>query len=91
MGEASCISRLAISTATCTVLARVKRSPLVQKVLYRPLAGDRPEMTPDERAHVHEALGSEVAELDRLFGLDLAQRWGWQSAAPSTDAGGPTR
>jgi hypothetical protein len=27
-GEASCISRLAISTATCTVLARVKRSPV---------------------------------------------------------------
>ena len=30
-------------------------------------------------------------QLDRLFGLDLAQRWGWQSAARSTDAGGPAR
>ena len=73
------------------LIGRVKRSPLVQKVLYQPLAGDRPEMTPEERAYVHEALGSEVAELDRLFGLGLAQRWGWQSAARSTDAGGPAR
>lgn len=72
------------------LIGRVKRSPLVQKVLYRPLAGDRPAMTPDERALVHEALGGEVAELDRLFGLDLARRWGWEPAGRS-DARGPSR
>ncbi len=33
LGEASCISRVAISTATCTVLARVKRSPLARSVI----------------------------------------------------------
>ena len=33
LGDASCISRVAISTATCTVLARVRRSPLARSVI----------------------------------------------------------
>lgn len=70
------------------LIGRVKRSPLVQKVLYRPLVGDRPEMTPADRAQVHEVLGAEVAELDRLFGLDLTRRWGWP-AARRADVRGP--
>ena len=66
------------------LIGRVKRSPLVQRALYRPLGEDRPTMTPGERDGVHRALGGEVAELDRRFGLDLARRWGWQDVVPST-------
>ena len=33
LGEASCISRLAMSTATCTVLARVRRSPVAASLI----------------------------------------------------------
>ncbi|MNF01293.1 hypothetical protein D3C80_2002680 [compost metagenome] len=32
-GEASCISRLAMCTATCTELARVRRSPLAKSLI----------------------------------------------------------
>jgi len=32
-GDANCISRLAISTATCTVLARVRRSPVALSLI----------------------------------------------------------
>lgn len=59
------------------LVGRVKRSPLVQRVLYRTLADDKPVMTSDERAAVQDRLADEVAELDRVYGLDLAARWGW--------------
>jgi hypothetical protein len=55
----------------------VKRSPLVQRALYRPLTTDKPTMTAEERSAVQVALADEVAELDRVYGLDLARRWGW--------------
>ena len=78
------------------LIGRVKRSPLVQRVLYRPLADGRPQLSDDDRAQVHRALAGEVAELDRLFGLDLATRWGWQDAVrpasevrPPSDVGTP--
>ena len=66
------------------LIGRVKRSPLVQRALYRPLGEDRPTMTADERDAVHRALAGEVAELDRRFGLDLARRWGWHDAVPAS-------
>jgi hypothetical protein len=60
-----------------TVVGRVKRSPLVQRALYRPLTTDKPTMTAEERSAVQVALAEEVAQIDRVYGLDLAQRWGW--------------
>ena len=60
-----------------TVVGRVKRSPLVQRALYRPLTTDKPTMTTEERSAVQVALAEEVAQIDRVYGLDLAQRWGW--------------
>ncbi len=62
------------------VIGRVKRSAMVQRLLYVPLRDGRPELSEAERAAVHEALAPEVAELDRLYGLDLAARWGWPGA-----------
>jgi hypothetical protein len=55
----------------------VKRSPVVQRALYRPLTTDKPVMTAEERSAVQVALADEMAALDRVYGLDLARRWGW--------------
>lgn len=59
-------------------VGRVKRSQLVQRVLYKPLADDKPIMSESERGAVHRALASEVADLDEMFGLSLAERWKWK-------------
>ena len=61
------------------LVGRVKRSALVQKTLYRPLASDKPRMSAQERGAVQNALAPEVAEVDRSFGFGLADRWGWVS------------
>lgn len=73
------------------LVGRVKRSGLVQRVLYVPLGADRPEMTDEERAAVHDRLGAEVEQLDEWYGLDLGRRWGWPVADPvNADAGRDT-
>lgn len=79
------LARLARSSADlvrekldgANLIGRVKRSALVQRVLYVPLGDDKPTMTDDERAAVHRALGPEIAQLDCRYGLGLARRWGW--------------
>ena len=73
------------------LVGRVKRSMLVQRVLYKPLKDDKPTMTSAERSAVHEALGSEVVQLDAMFGHDLVRRWGWENEAASqpSDAATP--
>lgn len=59
------------------LIGQVKRSPLVQRVLYRPLGDDRPTIAPDDAAWVRERLAGEVDIVEREFGLDLTTRWGW--------------
>ena len=73
-------SELARERGAANIIGRVKRSPLVQRTLYVPLADGKPVMSEQDRLTVQRALAPEVAELDRLFGLGLAERWGWQSA-----------
>jgi hypothetical protein len=68
---------LARAADGANLVGRIKRSPVVQRMLYRPLAGDRPEMTDDERRAVHDALADDLALLERELGLELASRWGW--------------
>jgi hypothetical protein len=59
------------------IVGRVKRSALVQRVLYTPLGADRPVMAPEDIAFVHECLGPEVALVEEDFGIPLRERWGW--------------
>lgn len=61
------------------LVGRVKRSLLVQRVLYTPLGDARPVLGEEERDMVRAALADEVDALDRTYGLDLARRWGWRS------------
>ncbi len=59
------------------LVGRVKSAPLVQRALYRPLADERPRLTPEERSRVQAELAAEVWLVDETYGLDLAARWGW--------------
>jgi Sulfotransferase domain len=55
----------------------LKRSAVVQRMLYQPLGADRPEMAPEDVAFMHEHLDAEIAALDSEFGLGLRRRWDW--------------
>jgi hypothetical protein len=59
------------------LVGSLKRSSLVQRMLYQPLGADKPEMAPEDVAFMHEHLDKEMAALDSEFGLDLQRRWGW--------------
>jgi hypothetical protein len=59
------------------LVGSLKRSALVQRVLYRPLGADRPQMAPEDVAFMHERLDADMEALDGEFGLGLRQRWGW--------------
>jgi hypothetical protein len=55
----------------------VKRSPVVHRVLYRPI--DKTSVRPDPEAvdYIRSELGDEVDRLERDLGLPLRSRWGW--------------
>jgi hypothetical protein len=59
------------------LVGRVKRVPVVQLALYRPLVDDRPRLDDGDRALVQSALREEVLRVDEVYGLELAARWGW--------------
>ena len=59
------------------LVGRIKRSPVVQRALYRPI--DRQAVRPDpgDVVTVRKALDGEVVALERMFGLQLRESWGW--------------
>jgi Sulfotransferase domain len=58
------------------VIATLKRSPMIERVLYRPVDRvERPE--PADVDYIKATLLPEVESLDREFGLGLQSRWGW--------------
>lgn len=59
------------------VVGRIKRSRIVQGALYRPLRGDRPQMSAEDLAWIRSELDGEVTELERQFGLPVRARWNW--------------
>jgi hypothetical protein len=60
------------------LVGRIKRSPLVERALYKPLGNDKPVMSPEDVAFVREQLAGELAGVEEEFGIPLRQRWGWQ-------------
>jgi len=60
------------------IVGRVKRAPIVHKVLYQPLA-EKPELLDEDVAFVRAALDDELAQVEQRFGVDLRTRWGWES------------
>jgi Sulfotransferase domain len=59
------------------VIATLKRSPMIERALYRPVdrTVERPE--PADVDYIKATLLPEVESLDRDFGLGLKSRWGW--------------
>lgn len=59
------------------VVGRVKRSPWVQRLLYRPL--DTSAIRPDEQSvdYIRGALDDEITGLETRYHLDVRTRWGW--------------
>jgi hypothetical protein len=60
------------------IVGRVKRAPLVQRALYRPLK-EKPGIDPADAAHIREQLDDEMAAVESRFGVALRSRWGWQT------------
>jgi hypothetical protein len=59
------------------LVARIKHSALMQQALYRPLGRERPELSAEDVAFIHEQLDAEVAGVESEFGISLRQRWNW--------------
>jgi hypothetical protein len=61
------------------IVGRVKRAPVVQRVLYRPLS-EKPQLEPADAAFIRSALDEEMAQVEARFEVDIRRRWGWHSA-----------
>lgn len=59
------------------MVGRVKRSLVVQRMLYRPLGDQAPPMEEGDADYVREALTGEVLMVEEEIGLPLRERWGW--------------
>jgi sulfotransferase family protein len=59
------------------VVGRVKRAPVIQRLLYAPLGDERPEIEPDDRDYLRETFDPEVRAVEEQFGVPLRRRWGW--------------
>lgn len=59
------------------VVGRVKRAPVIQRLLYAPLGDERPEVGADDRAYLRERFDPEVRAVEEQFGVPLRRRWGW--------------
>ena len=59
------------------IVGTVKRSPLVQRALHRPIDRVAVRPDPDDVSVVRTALAPEVEALERTLGLRLGEAWGW--------------
>ena len=59
------------------LVGRVKRSRLVERVLYRPLGADRPTPTSRDVDYVRSQLAGELAMVEARFDVPLTRMWGW--------------
>jgi hypothetical protein len=69
------------------LVGKIKRSPLVHKVLYVPYGDDKPTPSPEDVAYLRDLLAADVALLSDLVGIDLPSRWGWDRALPEGASG----
>jgi hypothetical protein len=63
-----------------SLVGRVKRSPFVQRALYRPLDREAVRPDADDVMTVRSALDPEVRSLEDTLGLSLREAWGWEPA-----------
>lgn len=58
-------------------VGRIKRSSLVQRLLYRPLGNDRPTPSEADIAALRSELTPQIQRVEEDYGIDLLRRWGW--------------
>lgn len=68
------------------LVGKVKRSPLVHKVLYVPFGDDKPTLAESDVQRMRDLLDDDVTLLEQLVGIDLRARWGWTSAPAGATA-----
>lgn len=59
------------------IVGRVKRSPLTQRMLYKPLGDEVPTVDAEDAAYLRERLAGEVSGVEDDYGVRLISRWGW--------------
>ncbi len=59
------------------LVGAVKRSPLVHRILYRPLDSSSVRPSPEAVAYIRAELEDEVVRIEQQYGVSLRQRWGW--------------
>ncbi len=69
------------------LVGRVKQSPFVQRVLYRPIdrQANRPRV--DDVMCLRRALSPEIEALEATWGLSLREAWGWERTARDLPTG----
>lgn len=59
------------------VVGRIKRAPVVQRLLYSPLGDDRPTISAPDLDYLRSTFEPEVRTVEDEFGVSLRRRWGW--------------
>lgn len=59
------------------LVGRIKRSPGVHRLLYKPLEPAERQIPETDRDWIRDQLRDEVRMVDSDFGTDLEKRWGW--------------
>lgn len=78
---AKTMARFASSIGLKGLRGRLKTSPAVRNMLYRPFKDSaRPTMNPATKARLRELMTDEVRRLDELAGTDFCRQWGYSPA-----------
>lgn len=59
------------------LVGRVKRSPRVQRLLYKPVPESARTITDEDQHWIRQQLQHEIDLVEELFDLNLRERWGW--------------
>jgi hypothetical protein len=60
-----------------SVVGRIKRAPVIQRMLYSPLGDDKPVITDEDRDFLRATFEPEIRGVEDDFGIKLRERWGW--------------
>jgi hypothetical protein len=75
------VSRAARRIGLTALRGKVKISPTIRNLLYRPFRDDRPAIRPETEARLRAIFADEVRLLDEVAGTDFATLWGYSSGA----------
>lgn len=75
------LSKMAGRLGLSGLRGKVKTSPAVRNLLYRPYSGDsRPAIPTDTEARLRDLMAAEVQRLDLIAGTDFCGQWNYERA-----------